>query len=158
MFYSDQLIFKIYTAKKFVIAAINGHAIGGGAALALAADYRIAYKSDKIKIGFPEYAKGLFLPRIMRHILIQNKLSNVNMVLMGEFVCPMRAMELGLVDDVCDGDVTISAISVIERLKVNSANYQQYKQHFKGNVEIKPPFILDDEYKSLCEKIKCLQV
>src|SRR5207302_1856496 len=40
-----------------VIAALNGHALGGGAELAIAADVRIA--ADDIKIGFNQVSLGI---------------------------------------------------------------------------------------------------
>lgn len=45
-------------APKPVIAALNGHALGGGAELALACDLRILH--EKASFGFPESGLGLF--------------------------------------------------------------------------------------------------
>ncbi|MEV5832728.1 enoyl-CoA hydratase-related protein [Nocardia sp. NPDC052112] len=59
------------TAPKPVLAALNGHALGGGAELALACDMRVM--TESATIGFPEIALGLFpgaggsqrLPRLL---------------------------------------------------------------------------------------------
>ena len=40
-----------------VVAALNGHALGGGAEVAIAADIRIA--ADDVKIGFNQVALGI---------------------------------------------------------------------------------------------------
>src|SRR5262245_62201623 len=40
-----------------VIAAVNGHALGGGAEVAIAADIRIA--ADDVKIGFNQVTLGI---------------------------------------------------------------------------------------------------
>jgi enoyl-CoA hydratase/carnithine racemase len=61
----------IYASKKPVIAAINGAAVGVGATMTLAMDFRMA--SDKARIGFvfgrigvtPEACSTWFLPRIV---------------------------------------------------------------------------------------------
>ena len=42
-----------------VVAAINGHALGGGLELALSCHHRIAVDDDAIQIGFPEVTLGL---------------------------------------------------------------------------------------------------
>ncbi|NKY43808.1 enoyl-CoA hydratase/isomerase family protein [Nocardia cerradoensis] len=59
------------TAPKPVLAALNGHALGGGAELALACDMRVM--AESATIGFPEISLGLFpgaggsqrLPRLL---------------------------------------------------------------------------------------------
>jgi enoyl-CoA hydratase/carnithine racemase len=61
----------IYDCKKPVIAAINGAAVGVGATMTLAMDFRLA--SEKARIGFvfgkigvtPEACSSWFLPRIV---------------------------------------------------------------------------------------------
>ncbi len=51
---------EIETGGKPFVAAINGHALGGGLEVCLACHYRIAMNDPKIKIGFPEINVGLF--------------------------------------------------------------------------------------------------
>jgi 3-hydroxyacyl-CoA dehydrogenase/enoyl-CoA hydratase/3-hydroxybutyryl-CoA epimerase len=50
---------QLETQSKPVVAAINGHALGGGLELALACHARIAIDSPKLKIGQPEVKIGL---------------------------------------------------------------------------------------------------
>ncbi|MDP5182527.1 enoyl-CoA hydratase-related protein [Blastococcus sp. BMG 814] len=87
-------------APKPVIAAINGHALGGGAELSLACDLRMA--AESATIGFPEMALGLFpgaggsqrLPRLLG-------VHRARLLMMeGRRLSAAQAFELGLVDDV----------------------------------------------------------
>jgi enoyl-CoA hydratase len=89
-------------ARKPVIAAMNGHALGGGAELSLACDLRIL--SGKASFGFPEIALGLFpgaggsqrLPRLVGPHLAKR------LMIEGERLSAGTARELGLVDLVAD--------------------------------------------------------
>jgi enoyl-CoA hydratase/carnithine racemase len=66
-----QVVLRIFESKKFVIAAINGPAVGVGATMTLPMDVRLA--ADGAKIGFvfsrrgivPEACSSWFLPRIV---------------------------------------------------------------------------------------------
>ncbi|WP_280417961.1 enoyl-CoA hydratase/isomerase family protein [Nocardia carnea] len=88
------------TAPKPVLAAINGHALGGGAELTLACDMRVMTASATI--GFPEIELGLFpgaggsqrLPRLLgAH---RAKLLMMN----GSRLSAEEALRIGLVDEV----------------------------------------------------------
>jgi enoyl-CoA hydratase len=90
----------IELAPKPVIAGLNGHALGGGAELALACDLRVL--SSTASFGFPEIALGLFpgaggsqrLPRLVGPHLAKR------LMIEGERLSADRALELGLVDRV----------------------------------------------------------
>jgi enoyl-CoA hydratase len=85
-------------APKPVVAALNGHALGGGAELSLACDLRII--SAAASFGFPEIALGLFpgaggsqrLPRLVGPHLAKR------LMIEGQRLDPRRAYQLGLVD------------------------------------------------------------
>lgn len=85
-------------APKPVVAAMNGHALGGGAELSLACDLRIL--SSAASFGFPEIALGLFpgaggsqrLPRLVGPHLAKK------LMIAGERLTAQGALELGLVD------------------------------------------------------------
>jgi enoyl-CoA hydratase len=91
-------------APKPVVAAMNGHALGGGAELSLACDVRLL--STRGSFGFPEITLGLFpgaggsqrLPRLVGPHLAKR------LMIEGERHTPRRALELGLVDEVLDAD------------------------------------------------------
>src|SRR2546428_2218436 len=56
--HANETLLRLEHTPKLVIAAINGHCVGGGLEIALAADIRIARK-DAGKIGLPEVNLGV---------------------------------------------------------------------------------------------------
>jgi enoyl-CoA hydratase len=56
--HANETLNRLEQTPKLVIAALNGHTVGGGLEVALAADIRIA-KQDGGKIGLPEVALGV---------------------------------------------------------------------------------------------------
>ncbi|MBM4517867.1 enoyl-CoA hydratase [Rhodococcus hoagii] len=90
--------------RKPVVAALNGHALGGGAELSLACDVRVMTQSATI--GFPEMGLGLFpgaggsqrLPRLLgAH---RAKL----LMIQGARLSATEALDIGLVDEVVPDD------------------------------------------------------
>jgi enoyl-CoA hydratase/carnithine racemase len=88
----------IETMPKPVIAAMNGHALGGGAELALACDLRVL--AESATFGFPEMRLGLFpgaggsqrLPRLLGPHLAKR------LMIDAERLSAPQALRLGLVD------------------------------------------------------------
>src|ERR671918_1947486 len=56
--HANETLCRLEQTPKLVIAALNGHSVGGGLEIALAADIRIA-KRDGGKIGLPEVNLGV---------------------------------------------------------------------------------------------------
>ena len=56
--HANETLTRLEQTPKLVIAALNGHTVGGGLEVAMAADIRIARK-DAGKIGLPEVALGV---------------------------------------------------------------------------------------------------
>lgn len=83
-----------------VIAAIEGHALGGGLELALCCDLRVA--SEHSKLGLPELRLGVVpgsggTQRLARVIGLGRA---KEMILLGELITASRAEEIGLVNRV----------------------------------------------------------
>jgi 3-hydroxyacyl-CoA dehydrogenase/enoyl-CoA hydratase/3-hydroxybutyryl-CoA epimerase len=104
---------KLETQGKPVVAAINGHALGGGLELALACHARIAIDSPKLKLGQPEVKIGL-LPggggtaRLSRLVGIQAALQICGE---GNDIDVGKAKAMGLLSDLAGDRDTLMAKS-----------------------------------------------
>jgi enoyl-CoA hydratase len=101
------------------IAAINGHALGGGWELALACDLRIA--SSHARVGFPEVRLGI-IPgaggtlRLLQHVGVGRAME---WILTSHLLDAHEAATYGLINRVIDdGDVVDSARSLMGELCV----------------------------------------
>jgi len=112
----NAVIARFEASPKAVVAAIHGTALGGGLEVALGCHYRCALTSAQV--GFPEVKLGL-LPgaggtqRLPRLIGVEPALQ---MIVTGDPVRAPRALELGILDHVLDGDLLDGAIAFAERL------------------------------------------
>src|SRR6267378_2613805 len=98
---ANEAMGKFESTPKVVLAAINGHCLGGGFEMALCCDFRIAGEGS-YRIGLPEVTLGL-LPgtggtqRLPRPIGRQKAL---DLMLTGRTLTPQDAQDAGLVDEV----------------------------------------------------------
>ena len=92
----------IQRCPKPVIAAVNGHAIGGGLELALSCDFLIAAKDAKLR--FPEVGLGTFVGGGVTYTLPQRvgALRAKELLLLGRFFCGEEAVALGLANEALD--------------------------------------------------------
>lgn len=92
-----------------LIAAVNGHALGGGLELAAAADVRIA--EAQVKIGLPEAGLGMVpgwsgTQRLVKRFGAQ---AVRRMLLGGEVLTAAEAADLGIVDKVVETGQSVAA-------------------------------------------------
>jgi enoyl-CoA hydratase/carnithine racemase len=90
---------------KLVIAALNGHCVGGGLEVAMAADIRIARK-DAGKIGLPEVSLGV-LPGTggtQRLSRLVGKSRAIELMVTGKTFTFEQALQYGIVNDVYERD------------------------------------------------------
>jgi enoyl-CoA hydratase/carnithine racemase len=107
LLHASETLDRLEQTPKLVIAALNGHAVGGGMEIALAADLRIARKGAG-RVGLPEVKLGL-MPGIggtKRLARLVNPSRAVELMVTGELMTFEEAQRLGLVNDVWEAAST----------------------------------------------------
>src|SRR5436305_584639 len=113
---ANEAIGKFESTPKVVVAAINGHCLGGGLEMALCCDFRIAGEGS-YRIGLPEVSLGLLpgtggtqrLPRLI------GRQKALDFMLRGTTMPPRDALAAGIVDEV------VSAAELVNKA-LESAN------------------------------------
>ena len=98
--HANEIMSKFERTAKVVVAAINGHCLGGGLEIALCCDFRFAAEGT-YNIGLPEVTLGVLpgtggtqrLPRLI------GRQKALDLMLRGAAVQPAQAKELGIVDE-----------------------------------------------------------
>ncbi|MEA5114775.1 MAG: enoyl-CoA hydratase-related protein [Geobacteraceae bacterium] len=121
----NSVLRRIETLSKVVIAAVAGHAMGGGCELALACDIRIA--GESARFGLPEVSLGLIpgfggtqrLGKLVGHGRARE------LILTGRTIDSREAVAIGLVSSVVDDrELPVRAQELAERLAQKSPHAQ----------------------------------
>src|SRR6201985_2213899 len=97
--HANETLLRLEHTPKLVIAALNGHTVGGGLEIAMAADIRIARK-DAGKIGLPEVTLGV-LPGTggtQRLARLVGKSKAIELMALGKTFSFDEAKQMGLVN------------------------------------------------------------
>ena len=103
--HANETLNRFEQTPKLVIAALNGHTVGGGLEIALAADIRIARKGGG-KIGVPEVTLGV-LPGTggtQRLGRLLGKSRAIELMVTGNLLSFEEGKELGLINQIFEGD------------------------------------------------------
>ena len=105
--HANETLSRLEQTPKIVIAAINGHAVGGGLEIAMAADIRIARKNSG-KVGLPEINLGVLAgtggtARLTRLI---GKAKALEMMVTGELMSFEDAKNHTLINQIWEGNAT----------------------------------------------------
>ncbi|MFZ3217570.1 MAG: enoyl-CoA hydratase-related protein [Candidatus Acidiferrales bacterium] len=119
--YGQEIIHRLETLGKPVIAAINGFALGGGCELALACTLRIASRNAKlgqpeVKLGIiPGYGGSQRLPRLCGKGVAHE------LILTGEMITAEEALRIGLVNRVVEsGELLATAEAIARKIIANA--------------------------------------
>ena len=99
--HANETLLRLEHTPKLVIAALNGHCVGGGLEIAMAADIRIARK-DAGKIGLPEVNLGV-LPGTggtQRLSRLVGKSKAIELMVTGNTFSFEEAKEIGIINDI----------------------------------------------------------
>ncbi len=154
----NAVISAIEDSSKPVVAAIHGTALGGGLETALGCHYRVC--SPAAQVGLPEVKLGILpgaggtqrLPRVVGVPMA------LQMITSGAPIKAQKALEVGLVSEIVDGDLKEGAIafakSVVEegRPLVKISEQNDKLQEAKDN-----PAIFDDFRKSIARRTRGFQ-
>jgi enoyl-CoA hydratase len=101
----SEALMAVFSFDRPVVAAVNGHAIAGGAVLAFCADHRIM-STGKGRIGTPEVLVGVPFPRVPLDLVVYAVGEQVarKLVIGGQTYDPDAALALGMVDELAEPD------------------------------------------------------
>jgi enoyl-CoA hydratase/carnithine racemase len=127
---ANEAMSKFESTPKVVIAAINGHCLGGGLEIALCCDFRIAAEGT-YKIGLPEVSLGLLpgtggtqrLPRLI------GRQKALGLMLRGTTLSPQEANDAGIVDEV------VPAADLVARATAMAQEFASGPSYAKGEIK-----------------------
>ncbi|WP_169569648.1 3-hydroxyacyl-CoA dehydrogenase NAD-binding domain-containing protein [Sneathiella limimaris] len=154
----NEVIASIEMSSKPVVAAIHGTALGGGLETALGAHYRVA--NAGAKLGLPEVKLGILpgaggtqrLPRVVGVPMA------LEMITSGVPISAAKALEVGLISEVVEGDLKAGAIAFAKKVVaegrplVKISDQTEMLQSAKDN-----PGIFEEFQKSIARKIRGFQ-
>ncbi|MBO6824657.1 MAG: enoyl-CoA hydratase/isomerase family protein [Sneathiella sp.] len=151
----NAVIEAIENSKKPVVAAVHGTALGGGLETALGCHYRVC--SPTAQVGLPEVKLGILpgaggtqrLPRVVGVPMA------LQMITSGNPIKAAKALEVGLVSEIVDGDLKEGAKAFAQKVAdegrplVKISDQDDKLQEAKDN-----PAIFDDFRKSIARKTR----
>ena len=157
----DALVTRLFHHPAPTVAWVNGHAIAGGAVLALCCDHRVAQDEPKLRIGLNEVAIGACYPlKTMRIVRYRLPAHHEEEVLLGARLYGARdALRLGLLDEVSKDAETLARKRLAGLAAHHPPTYATTKGVLRGGVtdvtpederrfaEVEVPLWASDEVK-----------
>src|SRR5213592_958676 len=128
---ANEAIGKFEQTPKIVVAAINGHCLGGGLEIALCCDFRMAAEGG-YRIGLPEVTLGLLpgtggtqrLPRLI------GRQKALDFMLRGTAMGPQDALAAGIVDEVVPAAQLLD--KALERLRAYGTRSEEHTSELQS--------------------------
>src|SRR5919106_1339380 len=112
--HANETLSRLEQTPKLVIAAINGHCVGGGLEVAMAADLRIARRGAG-KMGLPEVSLGV-LPGTggtQRLVRLVGKPVAIELMATGDLFAFERGKELGILNQIFEAETADSFTEMV---------------------------------------------
>ncbi|GMU53609.1 MAG: enoyl-CoA hydratase [Candidatus Xenobia bacterium] len=139
--HANETLNRLEQTPKLVIAALNGHCVGGGMEIAMAADIRVA-RADAGKIGLPEVNLGV-LPGTggtQRLCRLVGKSQSIELMATGRTFSFEEALEMGLISHIFNQDNFMDEVMAYARqfLPPNKASFAvgRIKRSVQSGMEI----------------------
>ena len=112
--HANETLNRFEQTPKLVIAALNGHTVGGGLEIAMAADFRIGRRGPG-KVGLPEVNLGVLAGTggTQRLARLVGKPMAMELMITGRTFDMDEAKSLGIINDVWDAPDTASFLSAV---------------------------------------------
>ena len=114
--HANETLNRLEHTPKLVIAALNGHCVGGGLEIAMACDLRVARKGAG-KLGLPEVTLGV-LPGTggtQRLARLVNKSQAIEMMITGDLFTFEQGQQLGLVNRIIEAPNAAGFMDEVQR-------------------------------------------
>ena len=97
----EQILLKLFTLKRKIIMAINGHAIAGGFFLACCGDKRFTFNNPKMKCGLNEVKNGFILPIVpLKIVEYAIGFQNTKKTILSGEIRPIIQQSYGFIDKI----------------------------------------------------------
>lgn len=119
-----------------VIAAVNGHALGGGLVFMLACDVRIVSDITKSRFGLTEARAGVPFPAGALKV-VQNEVAPAvlrRLTLTSETISASDIMAHDLADAMCASDALLATALEIARDTASQPAFQEVKRQMRGDL------------------------
>ena len=142
------VVYFMEDSPKPLIAAIHGTALGGGLEVSMGCHFRIA--AATARVGQPEVKLGIIpgaggTQRLPRVAGIKTAL---DMICLGDPISVVRAKEMGLIDEITDGDLRKATVDFAKRILAEKRPLKKIRD-MKPKVE--SPTIFEDYAKNLAK-------
>lgn len=128
-------VLKLFLFPRPVVAAVSGHALGGGAMFALASDLRV-FADGPFKFGLNEVPAGLFVPsyaiELARACVSPSRLTEL--VVHGRVLSPLEALSMHVAESVHAPEAILSAALLRARglAELSGSGYALTKRLTRG--------------------------